>query len=112
MFEGVGLSGPSFVLGAGAALVGMLVLAKGRPGSFWSILGKAAALAALLGFGWLVYRAGRADGDFWASPAAVALIAAAVGAIVPATAFVKSWAEIQLAAQRQQHEIVCQHRRV
>jgi uncharacterized protein YjbI with pentapeptide repeats len=73
--------------------------------AFWGFYSKAAALAAFAGLAWLAYRAGVAEGAWWASPAGVALVAALLGAIAPATAFVVSWARIALEAQKQDHDI-------
>jgi hypothetical protein len=72
---------------------------------FWPTLARMAAVAAMVGLGWLIYGAGRSDVVWWSSPAGVTLLTLVVGAIAPVTAFVLSWAKLQLEAQRQAHDI-------
>jgi uncharacterized protein YjbI with pentapeptide repeats len=73
--------------------------------SFWILYARVLALAALPALAWLGHKAATAQSAWWSSPASVALLAGIVGAIAPLTAFIGSWAKIQLDAQRQRHDM-------
>lgn len=77
---------------------------KGR--TFWEWYARGAAIAGAGAVGLLVWKISQGtDETWWRSPSSIALITALVGAIAPVTAFVLSWAKLQLEALKQHHEI-------